>query len=753
MLCSGILFGYYWLMLRNKIYHRYNRFYLLASVVIALLLPFLKIEIQHHADEAPSQAIQLLQVVSSSDTFVETYVPEQPVTYFTTAQWGIILYLAISSLLAIGFMRMLWVIRRMIRTYKGQVVDRYFFISTAAKNTPFSFLNYVFWNEAIDLESETGKRIFRHEVAHMRERHSLDKLMIHLVLIACWCNPFFWLIRKELTMIHEFIADQKAVEDSDTATFAAMILQAAYPGHQLNLVSPFFYSPIKRRLLMLTKNQNPRVSYFSRILVLPLVAFIIAAFSLKPTTVSNMAALSDQNTFTILIDAGHGGKDNGALGAGGVYEKDLNLAIAQKIKALNTDPQFRIVLTRETDVLLSPQERTAITRRENADVFISIHMDAQSGKGEKNKTGFSVYIPKDEASNAASSRVLASAVINQFKTNFGIPVADNPAQREIGIWVLQNAQCPAVIIEAGYITNTKDLGYLREANTHELFARHILNAIRQFLQQPSATTLPVPAAVGKRTVAPNPAIAAAPQKAPEYTEEATVTATPQVMIDASERVIIKSDLSGTTIFEKPNKRLTINGDTSFNAASPLYLIDGRKVKKEALTSDLNPMDVQTIDVIKGEDAVRIYGDEGKNGVIRVTTKSKMQSNPAITAAPKLNVVTAEQDAQQPQVLFTKTEQPPVYSKGSDAWSAFITNKINKTVATQQGWAKGTHKIKVKFVVEKDGSLSDIRVNATDNKAFNYVANVISESSKWKPAVQNGNTVRCLHEQEITITVD
>src|SRR5690606_18186910 len=117
--------------------------------------------------------------------------------------------------------------------------------------------------------------------SHVTEKHSADKLFLHLVLIFCWCNPFFWLIRREMSMVHEFIADSKAIEDQDTTAFAAMLLHAAYPQQASGLTSRFFSSSIKRRLFMLTKKTNPRFSYLSRILALPLFALIFTAFSIK----------------------------------------------------------------------------------------------------------------------------------------------------------------------------------------------------------------------------------------------------------------------------------------------------------------------------------------------------------------------------------------------------------------------------------------------------------------------------------------
>ncbi|MEJ7822703.1 MAG: energy transducer TonB, partial [Chitinophagaceae bacterium] len=114
------------------------------------------------------------------------------------------------------------------------------------------------------------------------------KIFINIVLIFFWCNPFFWFIRKELNIIHEFIADKKALEDSDTAAFAVMILQATYPQQRFIITNNFFYSPLKRRLAMLTKNKNPRINYVSWLLALPLAALIFFAFTFKVKKINHV---------------------------------------------------------------------------------------------------------------------------------------------------------------------------------------------------------------------------------------------------------------------------------------------------------------------------------------------------------------------------------------------------------------------------------------------------------------------------------
>jgi TonB-dependent SusC/RagA subfamily outer membrane receptor len=286
IICSGILLGYYWLALRNKIFHHYNRFYLLAAVVLSLSLPAIKIGFWENTAAEKPGVIKVLQAVSNGDVYLDNIIVSNTAQHWYAPQWDAMQWaaaayvlVAISMLLAL--FHTLFIIYRLLKKYPQQKIGAISFVNTEAKSTPFSFLNYIFWNRHIDAESATGKQIFKHEVAHIQEKHTHDKLFMNAVLAVCWCNPFFWLIRRELNMIHEFIADKKAVEDCDTAAFAAMILQATYPQHRFQLTNNFFYSPIKRRLAMLVKNNNSKVTYFGRILVLPLAVLVFAAFTFK----------------------------------------------------------------------------------------------------------------------------------------------------------------------------------------------------------------------------------------------------------------------------------------------------------------------------------------------------------------------------------------------------------------------------------------------------------------------------------------
>ncbi len=282
VLCSGLLFLYYHLALRNKLFHQWNRFYLLAAVALSLLIPFLQFNIWS-ADNDYSN-IRFMQVLYSADNYVAEVSASR--TFLSADQLFVIVYGLLSATVLVIFILALVKIYTIIRSHSVVTIDDIKFVSTEEQNAPFSFLNYVFWNRQIDLDSASGEHIFQHELVHVREKHSWDTLFLQLVLAAFWCNPFFWLIRKELKMIHEFIADKKSVGQSDAHAFATMILHTVYPQHYTHLTNQFFHQSIKRRLTMLTKNNNPKLSYFSRVLALPLIAVLVLAFTIKQKNIT-----------------------------------------------------------------------------------------------------------------------------------------------------------------------------------------------------------------------------------------------------------------------------------------------------------------------------------------------------------------------------------------------------------------------------------------------------------------------------------
>ena len=480
-ICSGILYGYYRLALHNKLFHRWNRFYLLTAIVISLSFPLIKINIMRNPSQDTNEVIKLLNVVTTGDEIIiEANAGGKPL--ISGEEMIICLYILVSLGLLFMLMHTLYNLSRLIKKNASQFIYGIRLVNTDAKGTPFSFFRNIFWNSKIDIDSATGERIFRHELAHVQEKHSADKLFINIVLIFFWCNPFFWLIRREMNMIHEFIADSKAVEDNDTGALAAMIIQATYPQHSFGLTSSFFSSSIKRRILMLTKMQNPNVHYISRVLVLPLLVFVFVAFTFKTkhlkSTADTTTNIAFSKSITVVIDAGHGGNEPGARALDGAWEKDITLAIAKKVQELNTNAGIKILLTRETDVFQPIKEKVEWTVKQKPDAFISIHVGATQ---DTIRSGFDIYISRKENQTGNKTKLLASSVIQEVKNTYTI--SNETLQRTgRGIWVLDAPEIdyPAILIECGYLTNKKDLAFISNTANQEKIARNILAAIAKY---------------------------------------------------------------------------------------------------------------------------------------------------------------------------------------------------------------------------------------------------------------------------------
>ncbi|WP_395618479.1 M56 family metallopeptidase [Aquirufa sp.] len=271
VILSGIFFGYYSLFLKNTIYHAYNRFYLLAAMALSLVIPFFNLSMFTIEEEELPAAQVLLYLTSISQGPVQE----------SSIAWEILAIGLISGLfvgyLAYSILRIYLLKRKNPVTKMGE----FDLIETNLEEAPFSFFNNLFWKKSISFEDESGRKILQHELTHIRQNHSLDRLFSQTICAIFWMNPFNWIIQKELQNIHEFIADRDAVGTGEVDAFAKMLLQNYYGNHFLNPSHSFYYSSIKRRIIMLTTSNIPKYAYLRKVAVLPMLAFILAIFSIQ----------------------------------------------------------------------------------------------------------------------------------------------------------------------------------------------------------------------------------------------------------------------------------------------------------------------------------------------------------------------------------------------------------------------------------------------------------------------------------------
>ena len=261
ILVSAVMSAYYLLFLRDKTFHHYNRFYLLGTMVLSLLLPLLKVE--YFTIETDSRILLLLNQFNQSSA-------QEVGNSFNFWNFGALILGIVSFFLLAKLTLGLVKIHQLKKQFPKESIEGITFYNTNLHDAPFSFFRNLFWKKSILINSDLGKQILKHEMVHIEQKHSFDKLFVQIIQSLFWFNPIFYFIKKEITLIHEYLADKKAVKNADTRAFAQMLLASNFSGNVLPATSPFLSSNLKKRLKMLTQ-KNTKYSYARRILALPIL--------------------------------------------------------------------------------------------------------------------------------------------------------------------------------------------------------------------------------------------------------------------------------------------------------------------------------------------------------------------------------------------------------------------------------------------------------------------------------------------------
>ncbi|NML70096.1 M56 family metallopeptidase [Chryseobacterium sp. RP-3-3] len=269
IISSGVMFLYYQLSLKDKTFHHYNRFYLLGAMVISLLLPLIRVD--DFTIEVNSDLYMLLDKIQNFNT--EKNIDNGHI-YFRI----IFSALGLVSLYFLGKLIVgIFKIQQLKKQFQKESFDGINFYLTDLTEAPFSYFKNLFWKNTITLNSDVGEQILKHEMVHIEQKHSFDKIFIEIITSVFWFNPFFHIIKKEISLIHEYLADKKAVKQSDTKAFAHMLLASHFSGTQLPATSPFLSSNLKKRLKMLQKPQT-KFGYARRIFALPVLFSVAFAY-------------------------------------------------------------------------------------------------------------------------------------------------------------------------------------------------------------------------------------------------------------------------------------------------------------------------------------------------------------------------------------------------------------------------------------------------------------------------------------------
>lgn len=285
-ICSGVLYGYYTLALKNAPIHQWNRYYLLLATLLSLVLPLLHIPVSFY--DQPETQTYTTQLISLREFIIHAGNNGQQITAFSGA-W-LIFYIGIVTVFLVRLLLNWRNIHRLAKTSQIDKSTGIILLKNEQIQSPFSFFNNIFWSGDITPDSKEGQQILRHELAHITGHHTTDKILMETICALCWINPFFHLLKKELCMIHEFIADQAAADEDTASDYARTILLLTLQSKQLPGVNSFSQAPVKRRILMLF-NHNHTNTIMKKSIVLPILVTLIAFISFQQ---KNMAQASQQ---------------------------------------------------------------------------------------------------------------------------------------------------------------------------------------------------------------------------------------------------------------------------------------------------------------------------------------------------------------------------------------------------------------------------------------------------------------------------
>lgn len=184
---------------------------------------------------------------------------------------------------------------------------------------------------------------------------------------------------------------------------------------------------------------------------------------------------------------------------------------------------------------------------------------------------------------------------------------------------------------------------------------------------------------------------------------------------------------------------------SIHVANPLVIIDGKRSTMEEMQK-LDPQTIDHIDVLKDEASLELYGEEGKNGVILITTMNTGSSDDIQVVCVDLYPETADSE------VFDVVEQMPEYPGGVDALLKFLAENIHYPEAASKAGIQG--RVLVEFIIEANGTTSNIHVIQKVNDYLDAEAvRVVGMMSKWKPGMQGGEAVRVKYALPISFRLN
>ena len=680
--CSGVLLAAYTILLDRRVKFRWCRLYLLASTAAAALIPLLRIPVW------PGQVIVAPPTVTAPDLadWTAEVLPDAEAHAITPGHLCLGLYLAGATLI-LGIM--LWQIFRIRRLRRGAEVTRtgkYRIVRTQQEIASFSFFRTIYiW--AATPAAEMGA-ILAHESSHIAHRHSLERIVMETMKAALWRNPFVWIAARRLTEAEEFEADSDVLTSGyDRAEYMQTIFKQLF-GYSPEIANGLRNSLTKKRFKMMTTQTKSRHSLLRLAGILPALIGLLCAFSfttraaviVAPATGTGIETAPGQDT----QNAGDEKKDK---------TRSVSIEARSKDKGALSGAIVQVIGTTQGTVTDTDG-----------------HAEIAVPGGSKLMISYPGYEPATVDTKQHSQKEASVVVLLRTENKAASSSNQGAAttEKQVAVTVLKDGEpLPGAVIT---IKDTQK-GVVTDKSGHaEIYA-------------PQGSILTV------TYVGCKPYLLEVGEAARQFAG-----------------IPLESETPGTPVL-------------SAEIGKPLWVVDGIEVAPDFINK-LDPNRIENITVLKDQSAVATYGQEARNGVVIITTKgdtalparpenARQEHGKATTQAEAHDEAireTGETEDDQPFLIAETMPLFPMQEGGNPGYGdlntfrAWVQKNIKYPAEAFRNGEQG--RVVLSFVVEKDGSVSNIQILQTPGKAFSEeTRRVVAASPKWKPGEQRGEKVR------------
>lgn len=733
----------YQLLLKRLTFFNANRWFLLAGLLASVVFPFIEIT-QTVYVEAPQEVFVQEEIATPMAFILEQQPietpqiePEPTIDLRLLAMYG---YLAVVLFflgkMAVELASLVKLIRSGAREKRGGFV----FVSLSRKLTPFSFFNYICYSEQ-EKNHEELALIIDHEKVHARQWHSVDLLLSHLYRAFFWWNPLAWIAKKQIGENLEFIADAVAKrQHAHGHTYERALLSRAASHMQPALANNFFTPFIKQRIVMLQKEASATWNAYKYALILPVMLVFIYSFNRvqeieyveKETVapITNNEAVERELLNNILLDFDEKASVQNDELIFDITKTTTEAQLKKYEQQINAQSKYKFrfenVKLDDNGKLQSMQLATKFEGKgwhtnltvsfNDSSLWLLIATPYELKLNDDDKEESVIISSKGNKLVQEDLLLIDTTVINNYSVQTN---NDSITRNSKSNTVIVNGQATALntdssVIVTGYKTSdiktSKDYENLTIKAT--MSREEVEKIVGRANKISSASLKLVTLKYKKDKIIKIKLRRQANGSKSEIVHESTgeiknicILATEKdITIKSCSETIVLQNMDGSGFVLPAMNDKKVDYTQYMNGKSqPVVVLDGKTIPYEKLDA-VDADQIESVTVLKGNDATSLYGDKGKNGVILITTKKEEEGLTYLFPKKKSSVSTP--------IVTSKVVMTTLESNMSQEELSSAIKSINQRSLDEIILEKVT--IKNKLITELEMSIQD---GVTDPKKF------------------------------------